>query len=225
MGLDSYDPAHPVVTFDNETEFDVNNIVKGRVLHILGDEVVVDVGYKSEGSSPSRNGKMKGWTRSSRPSPAMRSSSSSNRSRMIGGHRPVLSQGQTAKGMGRHHRQAQGRRRRLRPGHAQDQGRLARQHRRQRLSARLAGRYPPAPDIGDYIGRNIDCKILKIDEQRRNIVVSRRKLIEDERTERRPSSCRDRGRPDSQGNRQEHRRVRRLRGLGGIDGLLHITAT
>src|SRR5439155_1546981 len=38
------------------------------------------------------------------------------------------------------------------------------------------------PDIGDYIGKNIECKILKIDEQRRNIVVSRRKLIEDNRT-------------------------------------------
>ena len=35
------------------------------------------------------------------------------------------------------------------------------------------------PDIGDYIGKTIECKILKIDEARRNIVVSRRKLIED----------------------------------------------
>src|SRR5207253_5787894 len=39
------------------------------------------------------------------------------------------------------------------------------------------------PDIGDYINREIECKILKIDEARRNIVVSRRKLIEDERAE------------------------------------------
>src|SRR5262249_12377116 len=37
------------------------------------------------------------------------------------------------------------------------------------------------PDIGDYVGKNIECTILKIDEQRRNIVVSRRKLIEDRR--------------------------------------------
>ncbi len=36
-------------------------------------------------------------------------------------------------------------------------------------------------DIGDYIGRTIECVILKIDEARRNIVVSRRKLIEDQR--------------------------------------------
>jgi regulator of RNase E activity RraA len=34
------------------------------------------------------------------------------------------------------------------------------------------------PDIADYIGKTIECKILKIDEARRNIVVSRRKLID-----------------------------------------------
>ncbi|MCH7937631.1 MAG: ABC transporter substrate-binding protein [Proteobacteria bacterium] len=33
-------------------------------------------------------------------------------------------------------------------------------------------------DIGDYIGRTIQCVVLKIDEARRNIVVSRRQLIE-----------------------------------------------
>jgi len=38
-------------------------------------------------------------------------------------------------------------------------------------------------DIGDYIGRTIQCRVLKIDEARRNIVVSRRALIEAERAE------------------------------------------
>src|SRR5213076_2695291 len=37
------------------------------------------------------------------------------------------------------------------------------------------------PDIGLLIGKTIECKILKIDEERRNIVVSRRQLIEDQR--------------------------------------------
>ncbi|MGP1273775.1 MAG: S1 RNA-binding domain-containing protein, partial [Phycisphaerales bacterium] len=36
-------------------------------------------------------------------------------------------------------------------------------------------------DVGDYIGRKIRAEILKIDIERRNIVVSRRKLIEHER--------------------------------------------
>src|SRR4029079_4497358 len=36
-------------------------------------------------------------------------------------------------------------------------------------------------DIGDYIGRTVQCEVLKIDEARRNIVVSRRSLIDRER--------------------------------------------
>src|SRR6516225_10595211 len=32
-----------------EQEFEVNKIVKGRVLHVMGDDVIVDIGYKSEG--------------------------------------------------------------------------------------------------------------------------------------------------------------------------------
>jgi len=38
-------------------------------------------------------------------------------------------------------------------------------------------------DIGEYIGRDIRAEVLKIDESRRNIVISRRKLIETEREE------------------------------------------
>ena len=36
-------------------------------------------------------------------------------------------------------------------------------------------------EIGDYIGRDIRAQVLKIDTERNNIVISRRKLIEDER--------------------------------------------
>ena len=32
-----------------EQQFEVNKIVKGRVLNVIGDDVVIDVGYKSEG--------------------------------------------------------------------------------------------------------------------------------------------------------------------------------
>src|SRR5436305_5877763 len=35
-----------------EQEFEVNKIVNGRVLNVIGDEVWVDVGYKSEGVIP-----------------------------------------------------------------------------------------------------------------------------------------------------------------------------
>src|SRR5262245_29237775 len=39
------------------------------------------------------------------------------------------------------------------------------------------------PDISNFIGQTIECKILKIDEARRNIVVSRRVLLQDQRDE------------------------------------------
>ncbi|MBF0246240.1 MAG: 30S ribosomal protein S1, partial [Planctomycetes bacterium] len=81
-----------------------------------------------------------------------------------------------------------------------------------------------APDISEYIGQMLECKILKIDHERKNIVVSRRKLIEETR--------------DSQkigllNNLQEGQTVEGVVknitdfgafiDLGGIDGLLHIT--
>src|SRR5262249_22818355 len=79
-------------------------------------------------------------------------------------------------------------------------------------------------DIGDYIGKEVRCKILKIDETRRNIVVSRRKLIEDEREEKKrkllseiaPGQLR-------KGVVKNIAEFGAFVDLGGIDGLLHIT--
>src|SRR2546421_12565195 len=45
------DPAHGWLPADTQV-FEVNKIVKGRVLNVVGDEVWVDVGYKSEGVIP-----------------------------------------------------------------------------------------------------------------------------------------------------------------------------
>src|SRR5262249_15312300 len=80
------------------------------------------------------------------------------------------------------------------------------------------------PDIGDYINRTIECKILKIDEARRNIVVSRRKLIEDLRTEMKEKLL-----AEIQPGQIRKGVVKNIAefgafvDLGGIDGLLHIT--
>jgi small subunit ribosomal protein S1 len=79
-------------------------------------------------------------------------------------------------------------------------------------------------DIGEYIGKEIKCLVLKIDEARRNIVVSRRSLIEQERAAKKSELL-------------KQLEVGQLRkgvvkniadfgafvDLGGIDGLLHIT--
>ncbi|MDR3109200.1 MAG: 30S ribosomal protein S1 [Planctomycetaceae bacterium] len=79
-------------------------------------------------------------------------------------------------------------------------------------------------DIGDFIGKPIECMVLKIDETRRNIVVSRRALIESERAERKMALL----------NQLQEGQIRKgsikniaefgaFIDLGGIDGLLHIT--
>ncbi len=79
-------------------------------------------------------------------------------------------------------------------------------------------------DIGEYIGKVLQCEVLKIDEQRRNIVVSRRSLIEKERQYAQQKLLAE----------LEKGQVRKgivkniadfgaFVDLGGIDGLLHIT--
>jgi small subunit ribosomal protein S1 len=37
------------------------------------------------------------------------------------------------------------------------------------------------PEPGSLLGKTLDCKILKIDEARRNLVVSRRQLLQEQR--------------------------------------------
>jgi small subunit ribosomal protein S1 len=79
-------------------------------------------------------------------------------------------------------------------------------------------------DIGEFVGKPMRAMILKIDEERRNIVISRRKLIEDER---------DAAKKRLLENVREGDLVRgtitnvadfgAFVDLGGIDGLLHIT--
>jgi small subunit ribosomal protein S1 len=79
-------------------------------------------------------------------------------------------------------------------------------------------------DIGDYIGRTIQCLVLKIDEARRNIVVSRRALIEAERAEKKAQLL-----AELEVGQRRKGIVKNIAefgafvDLGGIDGLLHIT--
>ncbi|HCC99927.1 MAG TPA: 30S ribosomal protein S1, partial [Planctomycetaceae bacterium] len=79
-------------------------------------------------------------------------------------------------------------------------------------------------DIGAFVGQDIECVILKIDESRRNIVVSRRKLIEEERNKKKEALMLEIA--------EGHLRTGIVKNiadfgafvdLGGIDGLLHIT--
>ncbi len=80
------------------------------------------------------------------------------------------------------------------------------------------------PDIGEYIGKTIRCVILKIDDSRKNIVVSRRKLIEDERAELKRQLMAEIA--EGQIRKGVVKNIADFGAfvdLGGIDGLLHIT--
>ena len=80
------------------------------------------------------------------------------------------------------------------------------------------------PDIADYLGREVRCLVLSIDENRRNIVVSRRTLIETERV-----ALRERLLSEIAVGQVRTGTVKNLADfgafvdLGGMDGLLHIT--
>ena len=79
-------------------------------------------------------------------------------------------------------------------------------------------------DISDFIGKDIEARIIKIDQPRMNIVISRRKLIEEQRedakksllTEIKPGQIRV-------GVVKNIADFGAFVDLGGIDGLLHIT--
>jgi len=79
-------------------------------------------------------------------------------------------------------------------------------------------------EIADYIGKQLTCKILKIDKERRNIVVSRRQLIESER-----EVMKARMFENLEPGQIRPGKVKNIVDfgafvdLGGIDGLLHIT--
>ena len=79
-------------------------------------------------------------------------------------------------------------------------------------------------DIGIYIGQDIDAQILKIDTERRNIVISRRKLLEERRAEQRKSLLEKINEGDIvNGVVKNIADFGAFIDLGGIDGLLHIT--
>ena len=79
-------------------------------------------------------------------------------------------------------------------------------------------------DIGDFIGRVVQCEVLKIDEQRRNIVVSRRSLIEKERSYAQQKLMSELEVGDiRKGVVKNIADFGAFVDLGGIDGLLHIT--
>jgi len=214
--------------------FDVNRIVTGVVLRVTDDDVLVDIGYKSEGTVP-----LDEWTEDDeKPKPGDRIDVlleeiednfgllllSKRKADRMRDWEAVVSQqkeGDVVKGTVL---------RKIKGGLLVNIGDTA-------PTATAGGSrgvnvFLPASqvdirrpsDIGEYLGREIECVILKIDEARKNIVVSRRKLIEDMRTELKRKLL-----AELQEGQLRSGTVKNIADfgafvdLGGIDGLLHIT--
>lgn len=208
-----------------EQPFEVNTIVTGKVLHILGEEVVVDIGYKSEGVIPLSEWYDETQGRIVPPQvgdtiQVLLESVEDESGNLVLSYRKAKRQKEWEDIISRHKegdvvsgvvtRKIKG-------------GLLVNIGVPVFLPASQVDIRRPA-DIGEYIGKTIECKILKIDEAHRNIVVSRRKLLEDQRAEMKrkllaeiaPGQIR-------KGVVKNIAEFGAFVDLGGIDGLLHVT--
>ena len=164
---------------DDSQQFESNKIVQGRVVEIRGDDVVIDIGYKSEGLIRLEEWKDEAGDLVGVPNPGetidvlletvedesggvslsyRKAKRQKEWEAILAKHKEgdVVTGGVTKKIKG---------------------GLLVNIGVNVFLPASQVDIRRPS-DIGEYIGQTIQCMILKIDEQRRNIVVSRRKLIE-----------------------------------------------
>jgi small subunit ribosomal protein S1 len=218
MDLESWLPAESQV-------FESNKIVTGRVLEQRGDSIVVDIGYKSEGLIPLDEWKDEANDLVGVPKPGdtievLLETVEGDDGTIALSYRKAKRQKEWEAILAKH-----------KEGDVVT-GLVSKKIKGGLLVGIGVNVFLPAsqvdirrpPDIGEYIGQNIQCMILKIDEQRRNIVVSRRKLIEVQRQRMKEELLKE-----LQIGQIRKGIVKNIAefgafvDLGGIDGLLHIT--
>ncbi len=189
--------------------FEIGGIVSGKVIETVGDQVVVDIGYKSEGLVP-----LNEWDEGEAPPQHGDSVDVLLEGMDDDTGEIVLSraQGRPDARLGDGDLQVSRGRRRRRARDQEDQGRPARRHRRERLPARQPGRYPP-PQRHRRLHRP-DHRVHD-PQDRRGPAQHRRLPPQADRDHPRAAQeeppGRDRGRAGPQGDGQEHRRLRRVR--------------
>lgn len=217
--------ALPAAYLANDQVFEPGRVVVGTVRAVTDSDVVVDIGYKSEGIIPLEEWKDDVQGKIVSP--------------QVGEQVQVMIEAIEEQGgvISLSYRRAR---------RQQEWERFLRQHRPGDVVSGVVTRkvkggllvnvgvpaFLPASqvdirrpaDVGEYIGQEIRCKILKIDEARRNIVVSRRQLLEEEREERKRRLL-----EELQPGQIRKGVVKSITDfgafidLGGMDGLLHIT--
>jgi len=196
------------------------SIITGRIVNVVGGDVIVEVGFKSEGSvelaefddpaSIQIGAEIEVFLDAVESDSELIVLSKRKADRIRGWERIVSTnkEGDTVKGLVT---------RSIKGGLLVDIGVPA------FLPASQVDIRRPG-DIGEFIGKDVEAKILKIDQERRNIVVSRRKLIEERRAEAKAKLLNDI--TEGQVRKGTVKNIADFGAfvdLGGIDGLLHIT--
>jgi len=199
--------------------FEVNKVINGKVINVHGDDVVVDVGYKSEGvvslteftdGTPEVGDQVEVLLEGVEDESGLVALSKRKADRIRGWERVIEQHSEGDIVHGRVMRKIKG-------GLLVDIGVPVFLPASQVSIRRTA-------DIGRYIGQTIECKIIKIDTARRNIVVSRRRVIEDKREKLKEALM-----EEIEVGQMRKGVVKNITDfgafvdLGGIDGLLHIT--
>jgi small subunit ribosomal protein S1 len=209
---------------NSENDYEANKIVTGRVIEIRGDEVVIDIGYKTEGLIKVEEWKEETGDLSNLPKPGdtveVHLETVDDDGTISLSYRKAKRQKEWNAVLAKH-----------KEGDVVS-GKVLKKIKGGLLVNIGVNVFLPAsqvdirrlPDIGLYIDQSIDCTILKIDEQRRNIVVSRRKFIEDQRRVQRETLLKELQEGQiCKGTVKNIAEFGAFVDLGGIDGLLHIT--
>ncbi|MFW6163757.1 MAG: 30S ribosomal protein S1, partial [Planctomycetota bacterium] len=220
--LDGQTPEELAEAYDHSIRnFEVGSILEGKVLNKRGDSIVIDIGYKSEGvveagefrdhaREVQRGDKVEVLLEAVEDESGMVVLSKKKADRIRGWERVIADnqEGDIVRGTAI---------RKIKGGLLVDIGVPVFLPASQ-ISIRRTG------DIADYIGQELECKIIKIDKDRRNIVVSRRKLIEERREEQKKKLLAEIKIGElRKGVVKNITDFGAFIDLGGIDGLLHIT--
>lgn len=200
--------------------FEVGSIIKGKVLAVTPTEIIIDGGYKSEGVIPAEEfddlseirvgDEMELLLEAVEDDSGLIKLSKRKADRIRGWEKIITEYKEGDVVTGRVIRKIKG-------GLLVDLGIPV------FLPASQIDVKPPG-DIANYIGKEVTCRILKIDESRQNIVVSRRRLLEEERDKQKQKLL-----AEIQVGETRKGVVKNLADfgafvdMGGLDGLLHIT--
>jgi small subunit ribosomal protein S1 len=206
---------------DSMSDFDTNTVLKARVIGVVGNDVILDVGLKSEGivdrnewDDPDNEIKegmeVEVLLEEVESDTGLVMLSKRRADRILNWRRIVETCSEGDQVSGRVLRKIKG-------GLLVDIGVPV------FLPASQVDIRRPA-DVGEFIEKTIEAKILRIDRERRNIVISRRKLIEEER-----NAAKEKLMAEIEVGEVRKGVVKNIADfgafvdLGGIDGLLHIT--